>query len=197
MHNPIIISLILTGVLLPYLNANEIHTHGEHSHHFHGAESTEYMIAYQLGYAEIHSKNNHMPDDSGAFLGIHLMKHIDSSTFNDNLFLAAGAHTTVTDNQHIGVMLGIMYQINNKAMLSIMPGLMFMKHEVAHSTMGMGHGPMNSSMNATNSEWETEEAIHIELSHTINLFNRELNPSLGWMSSSSHDQYSLGLNFHF
>jgi hypothetical protein len=48
-----------------------------------------------------------------------------------------------------------------------------------------------------NPEWETEKAFHIEISRSINLFNHKLTPSLGWMSSSSHDQYSFGLNFHF
>ena len=69
-----------------------------------------------------------------------------------------------------------------------------MKHLIqiwVMDSMGMVH------MNVTDNEWETEEAIHIEISHTITLFNRILNPSISWMSSSSHNQYSLGLNFHF
>ena len=140
-----------------------------------------------------------MSDDSGAFLGIHVMKPIENTRFNGNLYLAAGAHTTFTEDEHIGLMLGIMYSMNETTMISIMPGLMFMKHKASHSNMGMGMGTGMSMghMSAANNEWETEEAIHIEISHIITLFNRILNPSVSLMSSSSHNQYSLGLNFHF
>ena len=155
------------------------------------------MIAYQYGYTEIRSKNSHMSNDSGAFIGIHAMKPIENTRFNNNLYLAAGAHTTFTEDKHVGLMLGIMYPINETTMISIMPGLMFMKHAASHSNMGMGMGMSMGHMSVANNEWETEEAIHIEISHTITLFNRILNPSISWMSSSSHNQYSLGLNFHF
>jgi hypothetical protein len=153
------------------------------------------MFAYQIGYAEIHSKNNHLSDDSGALLGVHLMKHIQSKAFENKLFLAAGAHTILSDDKHIGVMFGIMNHLNEKTMLSIMPGFMYMKHEVAYAHRGM---PMSMEMTPTTDlKWETEEAFHIEVSRSINLFNHELTPSIGWMSSSSHDQYTLGFNFHF
>ena len=56
-------SLILfTSSLLVSLQANEDHIHHGHKHH--GHESSQLMFAYQIGYAEIHSKNNHMSDDS-------------------------------------------------------------------------------------------------------------------------------------
>ena len=173
------------------------HSHNEHTHHFHGDESSKLMFAYQFGYTEIHSKNTHMSDDSGSFIGIHLMKQIESIFLDNDLFLAAGAHTAFTDDKHIGVMIGIMYEINKGTLLSIMPGLMFMKHEVAHSNMVMGMGMGHESIHQANAKWETEEAIHIEIGHPISLFNYALNTSIGWMSSSSHNQYSFGLNLHF
>lgn len=199
MPKPLLILLILISASITGLNASENHSHTKRTHHFHSCESNEWMIAYQYGYTEIRSKNNYMPDDSGAFIGIHLMKPIEYSRFNSNLYLAAGAHTTFTEDKHVGLMIGIMYPINETTMLSIMPGLTFMKHEAAHSNMGMGMGMGMSMghMSVANNEWETEEAMHIEISHTITMFNRILNPSISWMSSSSHNQYSLGLNFHF
>ena len=193
MPKPLLILLIFITASITGLKASENHSYAERTHYFHSCESTELMIAYQYGYTEIRSKNNHMDDDSGAFFGIHLMKPIKNTRFNDYLYLAAGAHRTFTEDKHIGLMLGIMYPISKATMLSIMPGLIFMKHETSHSNMGMGM----SHMNVANNEWETEEAIHIEISHTITLFNRILYPSLSWMSSSSHNQYSLGLIVHF
>lgn len=193
MHNYTFFLILFTSSLLVSLQANEDHIHHGHKHH--GHESSQLMFAYQIGYAEIHSKNNHLSDDSGALLGVHLMKHIQSKAFENKLFLAAGAHTILSDDKHIGVMFGIMYQLNEKTMLSIMPGFMYMKHEVAYAHGGM---PMSMEMTPTpDLKWETEEAFHIEVSRSINLFNHELTPSIGWMSSSSHDQYSFGLNFHF
>ncbi|MFL2847855.1 MAG: hypothetical protein ACJZ9B_02650 [Coraliomargaritaceae bacterium] len=196
MRNYTFYLILFTISLLVSLQANEDHIHLGHKHY--GHESSQLMFAYQIGYAEIHSKNNHMSDDSGALLGVHLMKHIQSKALENKLFLAAGAHTVFTNDKHIGVMLGIMYQLNEDTMLSIMPGLMYMKHAVAHS-----HGGMQMSMemqmpmtHSPNPEWETEKVFHIEISRSINLFNHKLTPSLGWMSSSSHDQYSFGLNFH-
>ena len=195
MLKTLLILLIFISASITGLNASENQSHAKGTHHFHTCESNEWMIAYQYGYTEIRSKNSHMSDDSGAFLGIHVMKPIENTRFNNNFYLAAGAHTTFTEDKHVGLMLGIMYPINETTMISVMPGLMFMKHETSHSNMGMGMGM--SHMNVANNEWETEEAIHIEISYTITLFNRILNPSLSWMSSSSHNQYSLGLNFHF
>jgi hypothetical protein len=201
MRNYTFYLILFTSSWLVSLQANDNQIQHQHTHHLHGNESSQLMFAYQMGYAEIHSKNNQMPDDSGAILGVHLMKQIENKAFKNKLFLAAGAHTVFTDDKHIGVMLGIMYQLNEDTMLSIMPGLMFMKHSVAHS-----HGDMQMSMPmpmpmpmtpTPNPEWETEKAFHIEISRSINLFNHKLTPSLGWMSSSSHDQYSFGLNFHF
>ena len=191
MPKPILIFIILSGLLINGIFASDSPPQTRAEHHLHSCEPNQFMVSYQFGYTNIRSKNNHMPNDSGVFLGIHLMKPIENSRFNSDLYLAAGAHTTFSEDKHLGLMLGIMYPINEKTMLSIMPGLMFMKHEASHSNMGMGH------MIVANDEWETEEAIHIEVSHTITLFNRILNPSFGWMSSSSHNQYSLGLNFHF
>lgn len=189
--------LIFISASMSCLQAGESHSHDKGTHYSHSSESNELMIAYQYGYTEIRSKNNHMPDDSGVFLGIHVMKPIDNSIFNSNLYLAAGAHTTFTEDNHIGLMLGIMYPINEKTMISIMPGLMLMKHEASHSNMNMGTSTGMDHMSVDNNEWETEEAIHIEITHTITLLNRILNPSFSWMSSSSHNHYSLGLNFHF
>ena len=191
MPKPLLILLIFVGASITGLHAGENHYHAKGIHHTSSCESNEWMMAYQYGYTEIHSKNNHISDDSGAFLGVHIMKPIENTRFNGNLYLAAGAHTTFTEDKHVGLMLGIMYPINETTIISIMPGLMFMKHAASHSNMGMGH------MSVANTEWETEEAIHIEISHTITLFNRILNPSVSWMSSSSHNQYSLGLNLHF
>ena len=193
MPKPLLILLSFISASIIGLHASENHSHAKGTHHFHSYESIEWMIAYQFGYTEIRSKNSHMSDDSGAFLGIHVMKPIENTRFNGNLYLAAGAHTTFTEDEHVGLMLGIMYSINETTMISIMPGLMFMKHGASHSNMGMGMGHTS----VANTEWKTEEAIHIEISHTITFFNRILNPSLSWMSSSSHNQYSLGLNFHF
>ena len=191
MQKPLSIFLIFISGSIAELHASENHFHPTDSHNSHSYESNEWIMAYQYGYTEIRSKDNHMSDDSGALLGIHLMKPIENSRFNSNLYIAAGAHTIFTDNKHIGLMLGIMYSINETTMISVMPGLMFIKHEASHSNMGMGH------MSVANNEWETEEAIHIELSRSFTFFNRIFNPSFSWMSSSSHNQYSLGLNFHF
>ena len=193
MPKPLLILLIFISATITGLHASENHSHAKSTHHSHSCESKEWMMAYQYGYTEIRSKNNHMSNDSGVFIGIHVMKPIENTRFNSNLYLAAGAHTTFTEDEHVGLMLGIMYLVNETTMISIMPGLMFMKHTASHSNMGMSTGHMS----VANSEWETEEAIHIEISHTITLFKRILNPSLSWMSSSSHNQYSLGLNFHF
>ena len=193
MPKPLSILLIFISASITGLHASENHSHAKGTQHSHSCELKEWMMAYQYGYTEIRSKNNHMSDDSGTFLGIHLMKPIENTGFNSSLYLAAGAHTTFTEDEHVGLMLGIMYSINETTMISIMPGLMFMKHAANHSNMGISMGHMSLA----NTEWETEEAIHIEITHTITLFNRILNPSVSWMSSSSHNQYSLGLNFHF
>ena len=189
----IVLIFINTSISGLYASDNEFHAKG--THHTHHCESDELMFAYQYGYTEIRSKNNHMSDDSGTFIGIHIMKRIENAKFNNNFYLASGAHTTFTKDKHVGLMLGIMYPMNETTMISIMPGLIFMKHVTDHSNMGMAMD-MGHSID-TNNTWETEEAIHLEISHTITLFSRILNPSISWMSSSSHNQYSLGLNFHF
>ena len=188
-----LILLILISAAITGLQASEDYSLAKETHHFHSCDSNESIIAYQYGYTEIRSKNNHMSDDSGAFLGIHIMKPIDNTSQKNTLYFAAGVHTTFTENKHVGLMLGIMCPINETTIISVMPGFMFMKHEASHSNMGMGMG----NMSVANNEWETEEAIHIEINHTITLFNYILNPSLSCMSSSSHNQYSFGLNFHF
>ena len=195
MLKTLLILLIFISTSITGLHSSENQSYAKGTHHFHSCESNEWMMAYQYGYTEIRSKNSHMSDDSGAFLGIHVMKPIEITRFNNNFYLAAGAHTTFTEDKHVGLMLGIMYPINETTMISVMPGLMFMKHKASHSNMGMGIGM--DHMSVANNQWETEGAIHIEISHTITLFNRILNPSFSWMSSSSHNQYSLGLNFHF
>ena len=188
-----LILLIFITVAISGLHASENYSLAKETHHFHSCDSNEFMIAYQYGYTEIRSNNNHMSDDSGAFLGIHVMKPIENTLHKNTFYFAAGAHTTFTENKHVGLMFGIMCPINETTMISVMPGLMFMKHEASHSNMGMGMGHMSLA----NNEWETEEAIHIEINKTITLFKCILNPSLSWMSSSSHNQYSFGLNFHF
>ena len=182
------ISASITG-----LYASENHFHTKDKYNSNSCESNEWMIAYQYGYTEIHPKDNHMSDDSGAFIGIHAMKPIENTLFNGNLYLAAGTHTTFTEDKHVGLMLGIMYSINERTTVSIMPGLMFMKHEASNTNMGMSM----SHMSVADNKWEADEAIHIEISHTITLFSRILNPILSWMPSSSHNQYSFGFNFHF
>ena len=191
MQKPLLILLIFTSSSIISLHASQNDSHAKDIHHSHSNESNELMIAYQIGYTHISSKNNHMPDDSGPIIGFHVMKPIEINKFNNNFYLGASAHTTFTEDKHVGLMLGIMYPINETTMISIMPGLMFVKHEADHSNMSMSHARV------ANNEWETEEAIHVEISHTITLLSHILNPSISWMSSSSHNQYSLGLNFHF
>ena len=48
------------------------------AHIINSCKSNRIMIAYQFGYTEIRSKNSHMSDDSGAFIGIHVMKPIEN-----------------------------------------------------------------------------------------------------------------------
>ena len=187
------ILILLLNALLSSLPAISIESDqiNIHSHQDHNSQNL--MFGYQIGIAEVHSNNNHMSNDSGALLGIHLMKQIQSKVLKNKTFLAAGAHTILTDDKHVGVMLGIMYQLNKNTTLSFMPGLMYMKHQITHS-----HESMPMKMTHTpNPEWQNEEAFHIEIIRSITLFNYELNPSIGWMSSSTHDLYSFGLNFHF
>ena len=193
MPKQLLILFISISALITGLHASEDHFNDRGTHNSHSCESNKWMMAYQYGYTEIRSKKSQISDDSGAFIGIHVMKPIENTRFNNNFYLGACAHTTFTEDKHVGLMLGIMYSINETTMISIMPGLMFMKHEASHSNMNMGM----AHMGVANNEWETEEAIHIEISHTITLFSHILNPSFSWMSSSSHNQYSLGLNFHF
>ena len=193
MPKALLILFILINTSITGLYASKNYPDCNCAHHFHACESNEWMMGYQYGYTEIRSKNNHMSNDSGAYFGIHIMKPIENTRLNSNFYLAGGVHTTFTEDKHVGLMLGIMYPINETTIISIMPGLMFMKHQADHSSMGMSMGHMSLA----NIEWETEEAIHIEISHTINLLNRILNPSFSWMSSSGHNQYSLGINFHF
>ena len=196
MIKPLIICLVFIYLLINGISASETHSLTKGAYNYHNCESNSSIIlGYQFGYSEIRPKNRHMADSSGAFIGIHLMKPIENIRFNNNFYLAAGAHTIFTEDEHFGLMLGIMYSINETTMISIMPGLMLMKHGASHSNIGMGMSM--GHMSVANNEWEAEEAIHIEIAHTITLFNRIFNPSLSWMSSSSHNQYSLGLNFHF
>ena len=177
------------------LNANESHLLHTSDHHDHGTVPSKIMFAYQIGYSEIHSKNNNKQNESGVLLGIHLMTKLRNKEYKNRLFLGAGAHTVLSDNRHIGLMLGIMYKLNKHTFLSIMPGVMFMKHQHANSH---GNMPMHMPVTAMpDPKWETEEAIHVEFSHTISLLSHILNPSFSWMSTSSHNQYSLGLNYHF
>jgi hypothetical protein len=198
---------LLYFFLLFHTGIGAIQAGGTHSHHIHGSEnevpSSKWMFGYQLGYSHIASNNDHMPDDSGLSLGFHAMKPIEEGRFKDKIYFAAGTHITFTEEKHIGAMLGFMYEINNKTMLSIMPGIMWMKHSIAHSNMdgmnSMTNMQMNTSMNSTpaKAKWESEYGTHIEISHTVYLFDHLINPSISWMHSSSHDQYTFGLNFHF
>ena len=198
MTKPLLILLIIVCSLITKLYSNEIESHSLSTDSINSCKSNRIMIAYQFGYTEIRSKSSQMPNDSGAFIGIHAMKLIEDSKFHDDLYFAAGAHKSFTEDSHIGVMLGIMYPINKKTMVSIMPGLIFMKHEGSHSNMSTVMDSMGMvHMNDTDNGWEIEEAIHTEVSYTIRFFNRIFNPSISWMSSSSHNQFSLGLNFHF
>ena len=188
-----ILLLAYTGITA--IQAGEIHS--DHSHHSdHQDPSSKWMLGYQLGYSHIASNNDHMSDDSGMSLGLHAMKPIKADRFKDRLFIAAGIHTTFTEEKHVGAMIGIMYQINENTMLSVMPGIMWMKHSTNHSNMDMKMG-MGMKMVQEKSKWESEYGTHIEINHKIRLFNHLLNPSIGWMSSDSHDQYTFGLNFHF
>jgi hypothetical protein len=187
--------LLLIFTVIDSIQAGENHAH----HRVTEAPST-WMLGYQFGFSYIDSKNDHMFDDSGVSLGLHAMKNLENDLFKRKLYLATGVHTTFTDDKHVGAMIGIMFQINNQTMLSIMPGIMWMKHSKNHSIDGIG---MNmdmgniSKMNPLKAQWESEYGTHIEISHKIVFFDHLLNPNIGWMSSSSHDQYTLGLNFHF
>ena len=193
MQKFLITSTIFLFSLISPLCRSNIAIKSSANHHQHSDKSAGLKFGYQYGYSEIRSKNNHMSDDSGAFLGIHLMKPIESTLLKSDIYLAAGAHATFTADRHIGIMLGMMFPINESTMISLMPGIVFMEHDASHSNSNMS---MNHMVNA-NKKWQTEEAIHIEISHTINLFNRILNPSISCMASPNHNQFSLGLNFHF
>lgn len=183
-----ILSLLFIAIsLTASIFANE-----SHSHHSEIQENTKLMFGYQIGYSHIASKNDNMPDDSGLYLGVHVMKHLESGALKDKLLLASGIHTTFTEEKHVGAMIGIMYKITDRTILSVMPGIMWMKHSTNHT-----NSSMIMQMTPAKAKWESEYGTHFELSHEIHAFDRILNPSIGYMSSSSHNQYTFGLNFHF
>ena len=135
----------------------------------------------------IESKNDHMNDDSGVMIGFHLMKEI-----KDALSGALGMHKIFTDDEHIGLMLGLMYSPNENFIISLMPGVMYMKHYQAHN---MGMGQMGMQM-PSEKELSSEYGNHMEFSYKSNIFNKDLNASVGLMESKSHSMYFIGLNFH-
>lgn len=193
--------LLLFFTVIGSIQAGENHTnHLDHVHHRETQALSNWMSGYQFGFSHIVSKNDHMSDDTGVFLSLHAMKNLENTLFNRKLYFATGVHTTFTNDKHIGTMIGIMYQINDQTILSIMPGIMWMKHSKNHSMdemdMNMDMGNM-SKMYPVKVQWESEYGTHIEISHKMVLLGHLLSPNIGWMSSSSHDQYTLGLNFHF
>lgn len=164
------------------------------------------MIGFQTGYAWIESNDTHMADDSGTMIGLHLMRHSQTETDAihcppKHLTWAAGLHTTLTKDPHYGAMIGLMYALSPQLTLSVMPGYIWMKHD-AHTAMN--HPPMGgmaeqmpSSMNTSQEKWSTEYATHFELTLSLKLLNQNFKPSFSWMTSDSHELYSLGLNFNF
>lgn len=200
MNNPLYFILLFFTVI-GSIQAGEKHkNHSDHAHHRETQALSNWMSGYQFGFSHIVSKNDHMSDDTGVFLSLHAMKNLENTLFNRKLYFATGVHTTFTNDKHIGTMIGIMYQINDQTMLSFMPGIMWMKHSKNHSMdemdMNMDMGNM-SKMYPVKAQWESEYGTHIEISHKMVLLGHLLNPNIGWMSSSSHDQYTIGLNFHF
>ena len=196
MNNPLCF-LLLFFTAIGSIQAGENHTnHLDHEHHRETQALSNWMSCYQFGFSHIVSNNDHMSNDTGVFLGLHVMKNLENKLFKRKLYFATGVHTTFTDDKHIGAMIGIMFQINNQTILSIMPGIMWMKHSKNHSMDEMDMGNL-SKMYPVKAQWESAYGTHIEISHKMVLFGHLLNPNIGWMSSSSHDQYTLGLNFHF
>ena len=168
--------------------------------------SSERMLGLQAGYAWIQSKDVHMEDDSGPMIGIHIMQHVNTipdskHCHQHRLSWAAGLHKTFTKDPHYGAMVGLMYALSPEITLSFMPGYIWMKHDshsaMQHSPMaGMGAG-MPNSMHSGERKWESEYATHFEFTFSLNAFNQNFKPSLSWMTSDSHELYSLGLNFSF
>jgi hypothetical protein len=203
MNNPLCLLLLIftvTGSIQAGENLTHHTNHSDHAHHRVTEAPSTWMFGYQFGFSRIVSNNEHMSNDSGVFLGLHAMKNLENDLFKRKLYFATGVHTTFTDDKHIGAMIGIMFQINNQTILSIMPGIMWMKHSKNHSMdemdMNMDMGNM-SKMYPVKAQWESEYGTHIEISYKMVLFGHLLNPNIGWMCSSSHDQYTLGFNFHF
>lgn len=181
----------------------EVFTEASHDSSSH---TSGLMLGVQAGYAWIDSKDTHMADDSGSMIGIHLMqhKHPKSDTkdcLNHRLSWAAGLHKTLTKDPHYGAMLGLMYALSPELTLSFMPGYIFMKHDnhttMNHSSMGGMSQQMPNSMHSVDRKWSSEYASHIELTLSLKAFNNDFKPSFSWMTSDSHELYSLGLNFSF
>ena len=161
----------------------------------HTKHSKPYMISYSVGYAWLESNDNHMQDDSAPYIGIHIMSHKPTYIFNKEFNLAAGAHKTWTNDPHFGIMLGLMYALNENTSIGFMPGQIWMKHSDSHNNQNMN---MNMNMNTSNKkEWDSEYANHIEIQTKLNLFNRVINTSISTMLSKSHTHYSVGFNLLF
>ena len=139
MKNRILTFTLTFSVLIILHNqagATEIEPHLSHSHH-----DKSVMLGLNLGYASIESKDDHMQDDFCKYLGVHIMKHFESECWNNKLALAAGAHKIFTKDEHISAMIGLMYSPTKALNISVMPSVMWMKHENHSKIMG-GMGGM-------------------------------------------------------
>lgn len=182
-------------MLQNYTSASEIgHAHGNKHIDTHTHEDNGFMVALNLGYASIEAKDTHMQDDSAEYLGIHIMKHLESERYGDKLAWAAGAHKIFTKEPHLSAMIGLMYSLTEDLTLSVMPSVMWMKH-ANHSENMSGMGGMGSMMAPEKAQWQSEYATHIEISYKVKIKDLSLNPSIGYMTSSSHASFMFGLNF--
>jgi hypothetical protein len=149
MNNPTCLLLLIftvTGQMQAGENLTHYTNHSDHAHHRVTEAPSTSILGYQVGFSHIDSNNDHMSDNSGVFLSLHVMKNLENNLFKRKLYFATGVHTTLTDDKHIGAMIGIMFQINNQTILSIMPGIMWMKHSENHSmdVMDMNMGNMSN-----------------------------------------------------
>ncbi len=191
-------------MLQNYTSASDIgHAHGNTHTDTHTHEDNGFMVGLNLGYASIEAKDTHMQDDSGEYLGIHIMKHLESERYGDKLAWAAGAHKIFTKEPHLSAMIGLMYSLTEDLTLSVMPSVMWMKHANHSESMGgmggmggMGSmGSMGSMMTPEKAQWQSEYATHIEISYKVQIKDLLLNPSISCMTSSSHASFMFGLNF--
>ncbi len=134
-----------------------------------GHESSDVEVGLSIGYTYLKEEK-----EEGATLHLHVMKKLTDEGFGQYFSYGVGVETIILKESHYGAMVTLAVNPWRDLILSVSPGIEWVKHE---------------------GEWESGYATHFEVTYLFEGPRFHYGPVLGYAKTQDAQHYTAGIHF--